>query len=862
MKKRRRQAISFLLSLLLVLSVSTSTAFAAQNGNQQTDIASHQQEETQQETTTSLQSQTDAATMQQETEAALQDQTETVDAQQEAEAVLQSQANEEEETTASQQEPTATTQSQTANTTEQTDHIQQGQQTDTTKQDEAKQTTTTEQTNVASQTTVQTITAFKEPQNTALEYTTKPALSQLIEEMPTTIDVYLNGEQQLTTIPVTWETEQSYETTDESYYLFYAAWDESNYVLDEGYDKEGYIPFVEVLIGLNGTDTIAASGIENIISRAYHQVNINWKPKQDVNGYTHSNGKQEEAYYAGRIYAGMPYGQQVDSGLYVPHDASFQTFLNAVKNQTSIFYTKRGSYDTRNSVYYASDCSAFVTYSYDLPRMTTSMISSSKMFDKVKDNSVYNAKVGDCFNRANYHVELITGMNYDKNGALISVEVSEQTPPKARTIIYTPSRLQSMIDNGGYTLLRYQYTSNVSESDHYTGCVDDNDFLEKKADLGTNFYAYFMNMNDWTCVTNSTNVLAKIKKNAVNQMWYFEKQSDGSYKITSCKDGTCLQTASQSLQTTVSTGKWTGSDNQKWYIYGASGKYKIQTINGEGVLALADGSGKTDSSLTTVAYQGYETQLFHILKANKIGNVRDASLTLGEVTYGSNGQVNIESTIVKLGTTKLVENTDYKVTYETDIKASTVKMTVKGIGTYTGLITKTFPLRETSATLSATTYTYNGKQKTPKVTVTDKYGAVLDASNYEVTYPKKRTDVGKYSVTIKVRGQSYTETYKKAFKIIPAKVTLTSLKSTASKTMTAKWTQNKMTTGYEIWYTKNKNFTTKAKAYVKNNATCSKKIKTSYGNRTYYAKVRCYQVVNGVKYYSKWSNIKTIKVKK
>ena len=94
--------------------------------------------------------------------------------------------------------------------------------------------------------------------------------------------------------------------------------------------------------------------------------------------------------------------------------------------------------------------------------MTTSTIASSSKFTKVSENSIYNAEVGDCFNKSNSHVELITGMDYDSNGNLVNVEVSEQTPPMARTVNYFPSQVQNII-NSGYTLLRYNGRYDVPE---------------------------------------------------------------------------------------------------------------------------------------------------------------------------------------------------------------------------------------------------------------------------------------------------------------------------------------------------------------------------------------------------------------
>ena len=212
-----------------------------------------------------------------------------------------------------------------------------------------------------------------------------------------------------------------------------------------------------------------SSGINNIVARAYQQVNIAWTPVKNVDGYLNSDGVLTEKYIAGTTYYGIPYGQVVTTGDYVPHEASFGTFLQAVRDPNSLFYTTRGSYNNLRSTYYASDCSAFVSYAYGLPRTTTASIATSSLFTKVSGNNIYNAQVGDCYNVYRpgeiQHVILITDMTYDNTGKLISVEVSEQTPPRARTITYTPEQVQNVINNKGYTLLRYNNRDSVPAPD-------------------------------------------------------------------------------------------------------------------------------------------------------------------------------------------------------------------------------------------------------------------------------------------------------------------------------------------------------------------------------------------------------------
>ena len=77
----------------------------------------------------------------------------------------------------------------------------------------------------------------------------------------------------------------------------------------------------------------------------------------------------------------------------------------------------------------------------------------------------------------------------------------------------------------------------------------------------------------------------------------------------------------------------------------------------------------------------------------------------------------------------------------------------------------------------------------------------------------------------------------------------------------------KRSTGYQIQVSNSKSKLRKGKSLVTNKIVNIKKIKHSrynvknkkFNNRTLYARVRTYVLINGKRAYGKWSNIKTIK---
>lgn len=318
-----------------------------------------------------------------------------------------------------------------------------------------------------------TVTGFEimSPEDSLVTLNQRCSLEELYDQMPETFLVYLDNSAEAVEIPVTWVSEVDFETTEESYYIFWADWDREMFPLAAGYGYEDYMPFVEVVLERPMMMSLYSEGIDNILARARQQVDIRWTPLKKLNGF-YSNSDPLTVYSAGMTYNGIPYGQQVSSGKWCPNSVSFDTFLEAVKNPSSPLYLSRGSYGDMNSTYYANDCSSFASYCYGLPRMTTWSFGYSSQFTRVAGNSIYNAEVGDCFNMSGAHIELITGMNYDGAGKLVSVEVSEQTPPKARTVIYTPAQAQRLI-NKGYTLLRFIGRDSVAEPEYYNGYESD-----------------------------------------------------------------------------------------------------------------------------------------------------------------------------------------------------------------------------------------------------------------------------------------------------------------------------------------------------------------------------------------------------
>ena len=286
-------------------------------------------------------------------------------------------------------------------------------------------------------------------------------------------------------------------------------------------------------------------------------------------------------------------------------------------------------------------------------------------------------------------------------------------------------------------------------------------------------------------------------------------------------------------------------------------------------VSYASGCKTAGTYKVTVTLKGnYEGTVTKTFKINPI-DVSKCTVTLSKTSYTYNGKVQKPTVTVKNASgTKLTEGGSYTVTYASGCKsAGTYKVTIKMKGNYTGTVTKTFKIApqdvsKCKITLSATSYTYNGAVKKPTVTVKNAAGTKLtEGGSYTVTYATGRKNVGTYKVTIKMKG-NYTGTKTITFKILPTKTSISSL-TAGTKKLTVKWAKKTtQVTGYEIQYSTSKTFASSVKTKtITKNSTVSTSLTGLSAKKTYYVRIRTYKTVNGVKIYSGWSTVKSLKTK-
>ena len=212
-------------------------------------------------------------------------------------------------------------------------------------------------------------------------------------------------------------------------------------------------------------------------------------------------------------------------------------------------------------------------------------------------------------------------------------------------------------------------------------------------------------------------------------------------------------------------------------------------------------------------------------------------------TDGNLAEIKTETFVGSQVIEKKFKNVGKKFTIDKNAKVKTVKTS----------------LSNATVKLSKVAYTYDGKTKKPAVTVKLNGKKLKNGKDYTLTY-KNNKKVGTASVVITGKG-GYKGKITKKFKINPKGTVLTKVKAKKKK-MTVKWKkQTKLTKGYQIQYSTSKKFKGAKSVLVTKNKKTSITIKNLKSKKKYFVRIRTYKIVKGKKYYSKWSKVKSVKIK-
>ena len=299
-----------------------------------------------------------------------------------------------------------------------------------------------------------------------------------------------------------------------------------------------------------------------------------------------------------------------------------------------------------------------------------------------------------------------------------------------------------------------------------------------------------------------------------------------------------------------------------------AGKKQL-TLNKDYTISYKNNTNVGTASVTVTGkgnYTGSISKSFTIAATNL--STADVKLSAASFTY--NGKAITPSVTVTCNGKVLTNGTDYSVAYTNNINAGTSRVTITGIGAYSGVKTVTFRIQRAKATLTPTAAALTLTQSSRKTAVirskkTD--GKIsLKSSNSKIVKISGTSIIplspGQATVTITAaQGRNYnTVSAKISISVRPLPVSSLSLKSSAKGQATASWKQAKSITSYQIQYSTASSMKSARTITVKGTSKSAVLKKLTRGKK-YYVRIRTVKTVGKKNYYSTWSKTASVKVK-
>ena len=362
----------------------------------------------------------------------------------------------------------------------------------------------------------------------------------------------------------------------------------------------GFLP------GLSAPVRAATASQNNIVARADYLYNIKWTCKKTVYGWC-----RNYVFNAGSTYR-IPYGQPVNSGSYIGFGVTVDKFLSATKSASSVFYSSRSTYSGTSSVYYAMDCSAFVSWCWGVSRKTTYSIPQiSTNLGKATTANISKLQLGDALNSSSVgHVVLVTGLTYS-GSSITKIEITEQTPPQLKRSYYTPSSLASKYGSSYYI---QRYTGTVpaapggSSSSGSSGTTTNSKYYP-------------------ACASSQTSIVSALNNIGVDSSKTYRTKIAAANGIS---DYTGTEAQNIALLDLMKAGKLINPDYRETVYYPATsaGSTLIEALESIGVDSSKDYRSKIAAANNISNYTGTYDQnitMLELLRAGKLINPEGSS---------------------------------------------------------------------------------------------------------------------------------------------------------------------------------------------------------------------------------------------
>lgn len=216
------------------------------------------------------------------------------------------------------------------------------------------------------------------------------------------------------------------------------------------------------------SDTPTNKGMQNALLRAKQLADIRWTPiKPFPVIFSSGNGPQtHRAFFkpflpqTGLSYSAVGFTNEKYLGVNV----SIETFMTALANPRSLLYTQPIFEKHRlSAAFYGTVCSEFASYVMGFPfQIDCGQLSVMEEMEHIDPSLLENLQLCDLLNEPKSHTAVITGIDRDENGNVLSVTVTESAPPQIQTKTFLPEEFVNYWLKNGYEVLRYKKLDKVT----------------------------------------------------------------------------------------------------------------------------------------------------------------------------------------------------------------------------------------------------------------------------------------------------------------------------------------------------------------------------------------------------------------
>lgn len=191
--------------------------------------------------------------------------------------------------------------------------------------------------------------------------------------------------------------------------------------------------------------------------------------------------------------------------------------------------------------------------------------------------------------------------------------------------------------------------------------------------------------------------------------------------------------------------------------------------NRDFTVSYSDNVNIGEAKVTIIGIGNYEGKVIKTFNITNSEQKDISSLNINQLDDETYTGIKITPDVeITDGDYRLSKNTDYELSYENNINVGTAKVTIRGIGNYTGTRTLEFNIVQKDINLVTIQdigdQVHTGEEVEPSVMISDGSAKLVEDKDYNISY-SNNVDLGEATITITGIG-NYTGTVTKKFNIV------------------------------------------------------------------------------------------------